>query len=140
MLHDFPHGVWFVELAPLRDPGLVPHALAAALGVQESPQRSLLETLGAFLAQKRLLIVLDNCEHVIAHVRALAESLLRDCPAVALLVTSREELGIAGERVYRIPPLSVPEQRKPPLTEAAQIRRRCPVRGIACEPRLLAST
>ena len=119
VLDDFPHGVWFVELAPISDPGLVPHALAAALGVQESPQRSLLETLTAFLAQKRLLIIFDNCEHVIAQVRAVAGSLLRECPTVALLATSREDLGIAGERTYRIPPLAVPKQSKPSPADAA---------------------
>jgi predicted ATPase len=120
VLNQFPHGVWFVELAPLADPSLVPHALAAVLRVQESPQRSLLETLGAFLAHKRLLIIFDNCEHVIAQVRGVAGSLLRECPTVALLATSREDLGIAGERVYRIPSLAVPEQARPSPVEAAK--------------------
>lgn len=120
VLDQFPHGVWFVELAPLSDPGLVPHALAAALRVQESPQRSLLETLTAFLAHKRLLIIFDNCEHVISHVRAVAGSLLRECPTVALLAASREDLGITGERIYRIPSLAVPQQSRPSPVEAAK--------------------
>ncbi|HEX3368522.1 MAG TPA: helix-turn-helix domain-containing protein [Candidatus Cybelea sp.] len=109
-LSRFRHGVWFVELAPLNDPALVPHALAAALRVQESPPRSLLETLFAYLAQKRLLIILDNCEHVLSQARALAGSLLRECPGVALLTTSRGALNVAGERSYQIPSLSVPKQ------------------------------
>ena len=119
-LNQFPHGVWFVELAPLSDPGLVPHALAAALHVQESPQRSLLETLVAFLTHKRLLIIFDNCEHVISQARAVAGSLLRECPTVALLATSRKDLGVTGERIYRIPPLAVPEQSRPSPAEAAK--------------------
>jgi predicted ATPase/DNA-binding XRE family transcriptional regulator len=109
-LNRFPHGVWFVELAPLNDPGLVAHALAGALRVAESPRRSLLETLFAYLARRRLLIVLDNCEHVISEARAVAGSLLSECPSVALLTTSREALNIAGERTHQIPSLAVPKQ------------------------------
>ena len=117
-LNRFPHGVWFVELAPLNDPALVAHALAGALRVQESSRRSLLETLIAYLAQKRLLIVLDNCEHVITHARALVGTLLRECPSVALLATSREALNINGERTYQIPSLAVPKQSLPSPDEA----------------------
>ena len=119
-LNRFPHGVWFVELAPLNDPALVPHALAGALRVQESPTRSLLETLFAYLAQRRLLIILDNCEHIISAARAVAGSLLRECPSVALLATSREVLSITGERTYRIPSLAVPEQSRPSPDEAVK--------------------
>ncbi len=108
LLNRFPDGVWFVELAPLSDPSLVAQALAAALHVQESPQRPILETLIAYLAQKRLLIILDNCEHVIGHARSLVGSLLPEAPFLSFMVTSREALRISGERVYRIPPLSIP--------------------------------
>ncbi len=108
ILNRFPDGVWFVELAPLKDEGLVAGALAAALRVSESPRMPLLESLLAYLAQKRLLIVLDNCEHVIAQARRVAGSLLRECPTVALVATSREALNVQGERVYRLPPLAVP--------------------------------
>jgi predicted ATPase/DNA-binding XRE family transcriptional regulator len=110
----FPHGVWFVELAPLNDPSLVPHALATALHVQESAGRTPLETLFSYLAQKRLLIVLDNCEHIISEARAMAGSLLRECPSVALLTTSREALNITGEQTYRIPSLAVPQRTMSP--------------------------
>jgi predicted ATPase len=120
LLGQFAHGVWFVELAPLSDPALVPQALAGALHVQESPRRSLLETLIAFLAHKCLLIILDNCEHVISQTRAVAASLLRDCPSVALLATSREALSITGERTYQIPSLAVPKQSRPSPVEAAK--------------------
>jgi len=118
LLNQFPHGVWFVELAPLSDSALVPQALAGALRVQESPRRSLLDTLIAFLANKRLLIILDNCEHVISQARTVAGSLLNACPTVALLATSREALSITGERTYQIPSLAVPRQSRPSPVEA----------------------
>jgi predicted ATPase len=108
-LERFPHGVWFVELAPLNDPALVADAIAGALRIQATPKRSLLETLCAYVAQKHLLIILDNCEHVISETRVVAGSLLRECPGVALLATSREALNVAGERTYRIPSLAVPQ-------------------------------
>jgi predicted ATPase/DNA-binding XRE family transcriptional regulator len=120
LLNRFPHGVWFVELAPLNDSALVPHALAGALRVQESPKQPLLETLLAYLAQKRLLIIFDNCEHVISQARVVAGSLLRECPSVALLATSREILNISGERTYRIPSLAIPKQRLPLPDEAVK--------------------
>jgi predicted ATPase len=119
-LNRFPQGVWFVELGPLNDPALVPHALADVLRVQESPQRSLLETLCTYLAQKRVLIILDNCEHVISQARIVAGSLLRECPSAALLATSREVLNITGERTYRIPSLAIPAQRVPSPDEAVK--------------------
>jgi predicted ATPase len=110
LLNRFPDGVWFVELAPLSDPALVAHALAATLRVPESPRRPLLETLVTYLAQKHALLIFDNCEHVIPEARAVVGALLAECPTVALLVTSREPLAVTGERAYRIPPLPVPGQ------------------------------
>jgi predicted ATPase/DNA-binding XRE family transcriptional regulator len=108
LLSRFPDGVWFVELAPLSDPSLVAHALASTLHVQESPHRPLLETLGSYLSRKRMLLIFDNCEHVIAQARNVIGSLLPESPTVSVIVTSREALSISGERVYRIPPLAVP--------------------------------
>lgn len=113
-LQRFPHGVWYVELAPLNDATLVPRAVAAALHVQESSSRPLLETLVAYLARKHLLLILDNCEHVISEARVLAGTLLRDCPGVSLLATSREALNVTGERTYRIPSLAVPARTMSP--------------------------
>ena len=118
LLNQFPQGVWFVELAPLNDPMLVTHAIAEALRIQESPRRRLLESLLAYLSQKRLLLVLDNCEHVISESRSVVESVLRECPTVAVLATSREPLGTPGERVYQIPSLSVPTRRPSSPQEA----------------------
>lgn len=108
LLGRFPDGVWFVELAPLSDPSLVTHALAATLHVEESPHRPLLDSLSAFLARKRMLLIFDNCEHVIAEARNVVGSLLPESPTLSVIVTSREALRISGERVYRIPPLAVP--------------------------------
>jgi len=111
LVGDSPDGVWFVELAPLGDPELVAHALAAALGVQESPRTPLLNTLISHLSQKQLLIVLDNCEHVLDQTRRVVGSLLRECPKVKFLTTSREALTITGERVYRLPSLAFPQEK-----------------------------
>ena len=110
LLDRFSHGVWLVEFGPIQDPGLVPHALAEALHVQESTHRTLLDTLSSYLSRKNVLIVLDNCEHVISEIRTVAGTLLRASSHLALLATSREPLGIAGERVFHMPSLAVPER------------------------------
>ncbi len=105
-------GVWLVELAALSDPALVPKAVAETLGVAEEAgmtvTRSLLESLRA----KRLLLLLDNCEHVLGACAELAAALLRACPGVSILASSREALGVSGEQAYRIPPLSVPDPKQ----------------------------
>ncbi|MGB8908819.1 MAG: helix-turn-helix domain-containing protein [Candidatus Cybelea sp.] len=96
----------FVALAPIGDPSLVPSAIASALDVQEVPNRPLLETLVAYLKNKALLLILDNCEHVITHSTVAAETLLGSCPRVRILATSREPLRASGERAYELPPLA----------------------------------
>ena len=106
-----------VELAPLADPALVPQAVAAATGVREDPGRPLLGTLAAALAPRRLLLVLDNCEHLVEGCARLADALLRACPRLRVLATSREALGVAGETAWRVPPLAVPGARRPPPLE-----------------------
>ena len=109
LLGDFPDGVWLVELAPVTGPDLVPQAIASALGVTEQPGRSLADTLENYLSSRRLLLVLDNCEHLVDATAHLADRLLRSCPEVRILATSREALGIGGETIRRVPSLSVPE-------------------------------
>jgi non-specific serine/threonine protein kinase len=104
----FPDGVWLVELAPLADPALVPQAVALALGVREQPGRPLTEALAEHLRSRRLLLLVDNCEHQIGAVAALAETLLRACPDLSVLATSREPLAIEGELTWRAPSLSLP--------------------------------
>jgi predicted ATPase/DNA-binding CsgD family transcriptional regulator len=101
-------GVWFVDLAPLTDPDLVAVAVADALGVRQEPGRPVLDTLVGAVGWQSLLVLLDNCEHVIETCAKLAQALLRGCPNLALLATSREPLGIDGERVYRVPSLGTP--------------------------------
>ena len=100
--------VCFVALAPVGDPALVVAAIASTLGVQEVPDRPLLETLIAYLKNKALLLILDNCEHVITEAAIVAGALLAGCPRFAILATSREPLRTAGEYTYRLPSLSVP--------------------------------
>ncbi|MGI8552118.1 MAG: ATP-binding protein [Dehalococcoidia bacterium] len=103
-----PDGVWLVELAAIGEPALVPQAVAAMFGLREQPGRTLVETLVGALQSKRLLLVLDNCEHLVDACAALAAALLRVCPDVRILATSRESLGIDGEAVWRVPSLSLP--------------------------------
>jgi predicted ATPase/transcriptional regulator with XRE-family HTH domain len=100
--------VCFVGLAPIGNASLVVAAIAARLGVQEAPNRPLVETLAAFLRNKALLLILDNCEHVITQAANLAETLLPGCPRLRILATSREPLRAAAEYAYRLPSLSVP--------------------------------
>jgi predicted ATPase len=108
-LDECRDGVWVVELAALSDPNLVPHAVAAALRVPEQAGRSISDTLAEVLRPKTLLLVLDNCEHLLAACASLAYALLRGCPKLRVLATSREPLGVAGETIWRVPSLSVPD-------------------------------
>jgi predicted ATPase len=108
MLDAFPDGVWLVELAALDASELVPSLVAEALGLRDEAGRPWVDQLGQYLAGRELLIVLDNCEHVLAECARLADRLVRSCPGIAILATSREPLGIVGEKVYRVPSLSVP--------------------------------
>ncbi len=100
--------VCLVALAPIANPALVVAAITSALGLQEVPSRPLLETLLTYLKSKTMLLILDNCEHVIEQAAIVAEALLGACPRVRILTTSRESLRAAGEHTYRLPPLSVP--------------------------------
>ncbi len=108
MIASYEHGVWLVDLAPLGDPRLVPSAVATVLGLEirtEDP----LPGLVAALRDKRMLLLLDNCEHVIDAAASLAAAVLSGAPGVNILATSREPLGVAGEREYRLGPLSSPQ-------------------------------
>lgn len=108
LLDRFIDGVWLIDLAPLSDPSLVVAEIAQMLGVRELPNHPLLEALLAFLERRRLLLILDNCEHVIGDVRRVAAGILRGGAGVSVLATSRENLSIAGEHVFRLPSLSLP--------------------------------
>jgi predicted ATPase/class 3 adenylate cyclase/DNA-binding CsgD family transcriptional regulator len=101
-------GVWLVELAPVAEPELVTRTAAAALRVSETPGRPMLPTLIDAIGDRDLLLILDNAEQVLGAVAELADAVIRSCPRVCLLVTSREPLGISGECVFRVPGLAVP--------------------------------
>src|SRR6516164_2080882 len=110
LLDGAGEGVWFADLAPLTDPDLVARTLADVLGVCQEPGRPVLETLVEAVGGRSLLVLLDNCEHVIDACAKLADALLRGWANLALLATSREPLGIDGECVYRVPSLAVPAE------------------------------
>jgi predicted ATPase/DNA-binding SARP family transcriptional activator/DNA-binding CsgD family transcriptional regulator len=109
LIGAYPDGVWMVELAPLSEPGLVAQEVAGVLEIAEHPGEPLAHTLVDSLGKKEMLIVLDNCEHLIDATVGLAERLLRSCPGLRVLATSREPLGIAGEVVWQLDPLSLPD-------------------------------
>src|SRR6266567_7485817 len=112
-LDRFPDGVWLVELARLPTPKLVVETIAKVLMLPEAPDPALTERLGAYLSAKYLLLVLDNCEHVIEECARIVASLLARCPRLSLLATSREPLLMSGEVILRVPALSLPEQSRP---------------------------
>ena len=108
-LSPFEHGTWFVDLGGLDDASLVPQVVATTLGVPEGRGRSLEETLIEYLRHKQLLLILDNCEHLLAACTELTQRLLDDCPDVRVLATSREPLNVRDEIVWLVPSLSVPD-------------------------------
>jgi predicted ATPase/DNA-binding winged helix-turn-helix (wHTH) protein len=108
VLDEFPDGGWLAELASLSDPALVPIAVAGALRVPTVSASVTPETIARSIGDKKLILVLDDCEHLIEAVAPLAETLLQHCPHITIIATSRETLGIQGEHVYRLPPLEVP--------------------------------
>ena len=118
VVEDFEDGVWWVGLASLSDPDLVPQAVASSLGVRETPGRSLSEALVEALKSRGLLLILDNCEHLIDACAQLVDTLLHSCQDLKVLATSREALRVAGERSWSVPSLSVPDhERQPPIEE-----------------------
>lgn len=115
---QFRDGVWLVDLAPLPVPELVPHTIATALGFREGRQRSARDVLIDALRDRDLLLVLDTCEHLVSSCAEIVQSLLNEAPAVRIVATSREPLGVAGETVYRVPSLSLPESTAPVTIDA----------------------
>ena len=109
ILADYRDGVWLVELAPLSNPALVPQAVASALDVQEQRNRSIRETLLIYLRSKQILIVMDNCEHLIQSCGEVVDAMLHTCQSLRILATSRQPLHVRGEQEFTVPPLSVPE-------------------------------
>ncbi len=117
LLELFPDGCWMVELASIADPLLVPQSVAAVLGIKEASGRPIMKLLVDYLRNKELLLILDNCEHLLSACAQLVSSLLQACPNLCILPTSREALDIPGEVPFRVPSLSVPDIRQIPPME-----------------------
>jgi predicted ATPase len=117
LLDQFQHGVWFVELAPLADPDLIPQAILSAIGVQAQQGRNSLDTLKEYLHEKQTLIVLDNCEHLVSASALITNTLLNNAPRLKIMTSSREALGIKGEASYPVPSLSLPDIKHLPIVE-----------------------
>ena len=106
---SFPAGVCWVELAQIEDPGIVAPTVASRLGAPDTPGQDAAEAVAEYLADHQVLVVLDNCEHLAGATAILAENLLAACPALTVLATSREALGVEGELNWQVPPLSLPK-------------------------------
>jgi predicted ATPase/DNA-binding XRE family transcriptional regulator len=109
VLSTFTNGVWLVELASLTDPSLIPQTIASVFELREVPNTSIMDILANYLHAKQLLLILDNCEHLIKACAKLSDDLLHVCPQLKIMLSSREALGISGETVYRVPSLSLPD-------------------------------
>jgi predicted ATPase/DNA-binding SARP family transcriptional activator/Tfp pilus assembly protein PilF len=110
LMNTFRDGVWWIELASITNAALVPQAVAKAMGIGEKPKQTMTETLISALRSKNVLLILDNCEHLIVACAELAELLVRECANLKILATSREPLNIPGESVWHVPTLSVPAE------------------------------
>ena len=117
LLDRYPDGVWLVELAAVTDTDWVPHAVGQVLGLRQEPEVPYARSLVLHLASRRVLIVLDNCEHLLSACAALVKNLLAGCPGVSVLATSREGLALPGEHVYAVPPLQLPPADAAPREE-----------------------
>ena len=126
LIDDFANGVWFIELAAISDPVFLPVTINNALGIKEEPMKTPEETLTDYLKDKEILLILDNCEHLINACADLTERLLTSCPKLNIIATSREALNCDGEQTYRIPPLTQPnpDQKDTPeqLTQYESVR------------------
>ncbi len=119
MAGEFGDGVWYVDLAPITDPELVPVTVARALGLPDQPGRSTMDSLLRFVRDRQLLVVLDNCEHLLDASAELVAALLGAAPGLTLLATSREAIGVAGEVSWRVPSLSLANEARELFTDRA---------------------
>jgi predicted ATPase/class 3 adenylate cyclase len=109
LIGGFPDGVWFADLAPIADPELVASVIANVLGITQVEGRRIDESIPQWLQRKSLLLIVDNCEHLLGAVASIAHEIHRSCPSVRVLATSRQALNISGEAVHRLPSLAVPQ-------------------------------
>jgi predicted ATPase/class 3 adenylate cyclase/DNA-binding CsgD family transcriptional regulator len=112
-LHDYLDGAWFVDLSPITEPDRVTGTVAEVFGRMPEPDRPYIDTLADHLRARRALIVLDNCEHLVEAAAAVADALVRSCPDLTVLATSRERLGVEGETAWRVPSLALPDEAEP---------------------------
>ena len=121
LLDQYPDGVWLVELASILDPLLLPRTTAMAMGLRDEPQRPVIDMLCDYLSEKKMLILLDNCEHLVDACAQMVDRLLRAAPHTHIFASSREALGIAGEVTYRVPSLGLPDmEHLPPIESLGQ--------------------
>ena len=109
VLGEYVDGVWLVELASILDPLLVPRTTAMTIGLRDEPQRPVIDMLCDFLRGKEMLLILDNCEHLLDACAHFTDTLLKNCPQLKILITSRETLGVMGEAIYHVPALGLPD-------------------------------
>jgi predicted ATPase len=117
---EFDGGVWYVDLAPITDPDVVPVAMLRALDVGDQPGRSTMDALLGFVGDQGMLIVLDNCEHLLDGCASLMVAVLGACPRLTLLATSREPIGLSGEVIWRVPSLSLADEASELFTDRAR--------------------
>ena len=115
-----PNGVWMAELAPISDPALIPQTVASVFGLREGPGQNLLDQINDYLRAKRLLLILDNCEHLVEASAKFVDEILNACPQIKILASSREALGVSGERTYRVPSLLLPDKKDASLDEISK--------------------
>jgi non-specific serine/threonine protein kinase len=113
----FADGIWLVDLARLEDPRFIPQSIVSALGLRDEGQRPLPDVLAGYLRPRRMLLLLDNCEHLIGECAGIADMLLRAAPGLAILATSREPLAVDGETVFHVPSLQLPDPQHLPRPE-----------------------
>lgn len=117
LLDQFHHGVWFIELAPLTDPALIPQTILSAIGIPEQTGMPPLELLLDYLRDKKSLVILDNCEHLLDASASVANTILSSAPHLKILASSREALRLRGEAIYPVPSLSLPDVKNLPVIE-----------------------
>ena len=120
LVSEFAAGVWYVDLAPITNPLVVPVTVARTLGLADQPGRSTMDTLRRFVGDRRILLLLDNCEHLLDACAALSVALLDACPRLTILATSRELIGVAGELIWRVPSLSLTDEAIELFTDRAR--------------------
>lgn len=116
----YPHGIWYVDLAPITDPMLAAATTARSLGLPDTPGRSAVDAIARFISDQHMLVILDNCEHLLDACATLIDTMLGACPALTVLATSREPVAVTGEQLCRVPPLAVEDQAIELFTDRAR--------------------